>query len=90
MTVGVIAQPVVAGPGDTGWCDDEESVMINDTEERRLVGIDLGIASDHTGRVLDGRGGEVCRRRARPTGESLAAVEAAARAGAPAGRGWRW
>ena len=52
---------------------------------RRLVGIDLGIASDHTVRVLDERGGEVCRRRARPTVQSLELVEAAALAGAPAG-----
>ncbi|HEY0697907.1 MAG TPA: transposase [Micromonospora sp.] len=53
-------------------------------DDRRLVGIDLGIASDHTVRVLDGCGGEVCRRRAWPTVQSLAAVEAAALAGAPA------
>ncbi|HEX3306722.1 MAG TPA: transposase, partial [Streptosporangiaceae bacterium] len=39
---------------------------------------------DHTVRVLDGRGGEVCRRRARPTVESLAGVEAAALAGVTA------
>ena len=46
--------------------------MINDgRDERRLVGIDLGIASDHTVRVLDGQGGQVCRRRARPTLDSL-------------------
>ena len=55
------------------------------SDERRLVGIDLGIASDHTVRVLDGHGGEVCRRRARPTVDSLAAVEAAALCGAAAG-----
>ena len=54
-------------------------------ERRRLVGIDLGIASDHTVRVLDERGGEVCRRRARPTEQSLALVEAAALTGAGAG-----
>ncbi|MDN5858910.1 MAG: transposase, partial [Pseudonocardia sp.] len=59
--------------------------MIDNSAQRRLVGIDLGIASDHTVRVLDERGGEVCRRRARPTTESLAAVETAALAGAPAG-----
>ena len=53
-------------------------------DDRRRVGIDLGIASDHTVRVLDGRGGEVCRRRARPTVESLAGVEAAALAGVTA------
>ncbi|MGE5765193.1 MAG: transposase [Mycobacterium leprae] len=55
------------------------------SDDRRLVGIDLGIASDHTVRVLDGRGGEVCRRRARPTVESLTATETAALAGAAAG-----
>jgi transposase len=60
----------------------EENVMV---EDRRLVGIDLGIASDHTVRVLDGVGGEVCRRRARPTVESLTAMEMAALAGAAAG-----
>jgi transposase len=54
-------------------------------DDRRLVGIDLGVASDHTVRVLDGRGNEVCRRRARPTVDSLAAVEAAALVGAAAG-----
>ena len=53
--------------------------------QRRLVGIDLGIASAHTVRVLDGGGREVCRRRARPTVESLAAVETAALAGAVPG-----
>jgi transposase len=47
--------------------------------------VDLGIASDHTVRVLRGDGSEVCRRRARPTVESLAAVEAAALAGAVPG-----
>src|SRR5450756_1179575 len=55
------------------------------TAERRLVGVDLGIASDHTVRVLRGDGSEVCRRRARPTVESLTRLEAAALAGAPAG-----
>jgi hypothetical protein len=49
-----------------------------DEPATRLVGIDLGIASDHTVRVLDERGGEVCRRRARPTVESLGLVEAGA------------
>src|SRR5688500_10492744 len=51
------------------------------SDERRLVGVDLGIASDHTVRVLRGDGSEVARRRARPTVQSLAAVEAAALAG---------
>jgi hypothetical protein len=43
--------------------------------DRRLVGIDLGIASTHTVRVLRGDGSEVCRRRAYPTVDSLTAVE---------------
>ena len=54
-------------------------------DARRLVGIDLGIASAHTVRVLDEGGREVCRRRCEPTVASLAAVEAAALAGAPVG-----
>src|SRR5512144_1013588 len=53
--------------------------------ERRLVGIDLGIASAHTVRVLRGDGSEVCRRRAYPTVASLTELERAALAGAPAG-----
>lgn len=52
---------------------------------RRLVGIDLGVASAHTVRVLDEVGREVCRRRCVPTVESLTAIEAAALVGAPAG-----
>lgn len=53
--------------------------------DRRLVGVDLGIASDHTVRVLRGDGSEVCRRRACPTVESLTRLETAALVGAPAG-----
>ncbi len=53
--------------------------------DRRLVGIDLGIASAHTVRVLDGGGREVCRRRCEPTAASLAVVEQAALVGACAG-----
>jgi transposase len=52
---------------------------------RRLVGIDLGIATAHTVRVLDGEGNIVAKRKAWPTEESLAAVEAAALAGCPEG-----
>ena len=51
--------------------------------ERRLVGIDLGIASAHTVRVLREDRSEVCRRRCRPRLDSLLEVEAAALAGAP-------
>jgi transposase len=53
--------------------------------QRRLVGIDLGIASAHTVRVLDGEGREVCRRRCQPTVEEFMRVEAAALAEAAAG-----
>lgn len=54
-------------------------------DDRRLVGIDLGITSAHTVRVLAGDGSEVCRRKAVPTKESLAEVERAALAGAGPG-----
>lgn len=52
---------------------------------RRLVGIDLGIASDHTVRVLSEDGREVCRRRCHPSVESLKLIEQAALAGADPG-----
>ncbi len=51
--------------------------------QHRLVGIDLGIASAHTVRVLCEDGSEVCRRRCWPRLDSLLEVEAAALAGAP-------
>jgi transposase len=47
-------------------------------EDRRLVGIDLGITSAHTVRVLAGDGTTVCRRKAVPTIQSLGEVERAA------------
>jgi transposase len=50
---------------------------------RRLAGIDLGIASEHTARVLDGAGQKVCAARCVPTRESLLAMEARALAGTP-------
>ena len=53
--------------------------------DRRLVGIDLGIASAHTVRVLDETGKTIAKRKAWPTSDSLAEVEAAALAGAPVG-----
>src|SRR5215470_3504965 len=52
---------------------------------RRLVGIDLGIASRHSVRVLEADGQVVGRSSCVPAVESLAAVERAALAGAPAG-----
>jgi transposase len=50
-----------------------------------LVGIDLGIASAHSVRVLDGSGSTLARRKALPTVASLSAIEAAALEGAAPG-----
>lgn len=52
---------------------------------RRLVGIDLGITSAHTVRVLDGERNIVAKRKAWPTAESLTEIEAVVLAGCPAG-----
>ncbi|MGA7758143.1 MAG: IS110 family transposase [Ilumatobacteraceae bacterium] len=52
---------------------------------RRLVGIDLGIASAHTVRVLDAEGTTIAKRKAWPTLESLGEIEAAALDGCPPG-----
>jgi transposase len=57
----------------------------DDMNHRRLVGIDLGIASAHTVRVLDGEGQTITKRKAWPTAESLMEVEAAALVGTPVG-----
>jgi hypothetical protein len=55
---------------------------------RRLVGIDLGIATAHTVRVLDGEGTAVAKRKAWPT----AWPPSRRRRWPPArrGPGWRW
>ena len=52
---------------------------------RRLVGMDLGIASAHTVRVLDGDGNLVKAARCVPAVASLTVLEQTALAGAPAG-----
>jgi len=52
---------------------------------RRLVGIDLGIASAHAVRVLDEEGNTIAKRKAVPTVESLSAIESSALEGTPAG-----
>lgn len=54
-------------------------------EERRVVGLDLGIATAHTAVVLRADGTEVCRRRCSPTVESFTELEAAALQDAPEG-----
>src|SRR6266511_3640154 len=56
-------------------------------KERRVVGLDLGIASAHTAVVLRADGTEVCRRRCSPTVESFAELERAALEGAAEGTG---
>ena len=53
--------------------------------DRRIVGIDLGIASSHTVVVIDETTEVLARRRCRPTRESLEVIEAAALADAPDG-----
>ena len=69
--------------------DAQEKVAMEQEEDgqprRRLVGIDLGIASRHSVRVLEADGQVVCRSSCVPAVESLAAVERAALAGAPEG-----
>jgi hypothetical protein len=57
----------------------------DDMNHRRLVGIDLGIASAHTVRVLDGDGTTLAKRKALPTVESLTQIETAALQGTPSG-----
>ena len=52
---------------------------------RRLVGIDLGIASAHAVRVLDEEGTTLAKRKALPTVESLSVLESSALEGTPAG-----
>lgn len=50
-------------------------------QTRRIVGVDLGIATAHTVVICDGTGAILARRRCRPTRSSLEAVEAAALGG---------
>lgn len=55
------------------------------TPVRRVVGLDLGIATAHTAQVLDETGAVVAKRRVVPTVESFIDLEQAALAGAPQG-----
>jgi hypothetical protein len=64
-------------PPVKGAIDEEEQV------ERRIIGVDLGIASEHTVRALAGDGTTIAKRKAVPTRESLEAIETAALAGVP-------
>jgi transposase len=54
-------------------------------DHRRLVGIDLGITSAHTVRVLDEAGNTIAKRKCWPTTESLSEIEAVALGGCPEG-----
>jgi transposase len=51
--------------------------------QRRIVGLDLGVATDHTAVILDQTGAELGRRRVRPVRASLEALREAALTGAP-------
>lgn len=78
--VGVVA---VEGP-------DGRALVATDRKEttltaRRIVGIDLGIASAHTVVVIDESIEVLARRRCRPTRDSLEIIEQAALRGAPEG-----
>ena len=53
-------------------------------KDRRLVGIDLGITSAHTVRILDGEGTTIAKRKCWPTTESLSEVETEALRGCAA------
>jgi transposase len=64
-------------------CNYRQDSKENEMSDRRLVGIDLGIASAHTVRVLNGDGTTIAKRKAWPTIASLGEIEAAALAGCP-------
>lgn len=53
--------------------------------KRRIVGLDLGIATDHTAVIVDGTATELARRRVQPTRASLEGLREAALTGAPEG-----
>jgi transposase len=55
------------------------------SSSRRIVGLDLGVATAHTAQVLDEQLQVVCKRRVVPTVAGFAALEQAALAGAAAG-----
>ena len=55
--------------------DTREEIMVSD---RRLVGIDLGIASAHAVRILNGEGVTLAKRKAWPTVASLTELKTVA------------
>jgi transposase len=68
-------------PGDAGSQANQRGGVV----QRRVVGLDLGIATDHTAVVLDETGAELARRRVQPTLASLEALREVALAGAAEG-----
>ena len=56
----------------------EEAVTMQLPSSVRQLGLDLGVTSEHAAVVLDAAAGVRARRRARPTLDSLTALEAAA------------
>jgi transposase len=73
---------LMSGDAEMRWLVEEQD---GQPVSRRLVGIDLGIASRHSVRVLEADGQVVGRASCVPSVESLAGVERAALAGAPEG-----
>jgi len=73
---------LMSGDAEMRWLVQEQD---GQPVPRRLVGIDLGIASRHSVRVLEANGQAVCRASCVPSVASLAGVERAALAGAPEG-----
>lgn len=77
------------GPSDLGTVAVESlaeragpSTSKGGSVQRRIVGLDLGVATDHTAVILDETGAQVARRRVQPTRDSFEALREAAVAGA--------
>src|SRR2546430_13019866 len=68
--------------GRAGGTDSDQGDEMN---HRRLVGIDLGIASAHTVRVIDGEGKTVAKRKPWPPVETLTEAEEPPLPGCPPG-----
>lgn len=57
---------------------------------RRIVGLDLGVATAHTAQVIDEQLQVVAKRRVAPTVAGFTALEEAALAGHQRAPRWRW
>src|SRR5262249_21609721 len=83
-----VAACCAAGAGSSDNAEERQQVEQEEAGQppvRRLMGIDLGIASRHSVRVLEADGRVVCRPSCVPTTGSLTLVEETALAGAPEG-----